>query len=186
MNQSLKNLSDLELIQLYKAKDDKDAIGILFERYYHLVLGVGIKYLKDSALAKDMSMRVFEKLITDLKRHTIEYFKSWLYRVASNECLMELRKNNKITKSTDDIILSNMESENQLHLREEKEELLSSMEQQLELLPDEQKQCIKLFYLERKSYNDICALTGFTFMQVKSFIQNGKRNLKQKLSTTIE
>ncbi len=186
MKQTLKNLSDLELLQLYKAKDDKEAIGILFERYYHLVLGVGMKYLKDSGLAKDMSMRVFEKLIVDVKRHTIEYFKSWLYRVATNECLMELRKNKKITKSTDDIILSNMESEDNLHQREEKEELLSDMEHQLELLPEEQKKCIKLFYLERKSYNDICALTGFTFMQVKSFIQNGKRKLKQKLMTNIE
>jgi RNA polymerase sigma factor (sigma-70 family) len=183
--QDLKNLTDLELLSLYTAKDDKKAIGILFERYYHLVFGVSMKYLKESNLAKDMCMTVFEKIILDVKRHKIDYFKAWLYRVVQNECLMALRKNKKITMSTDEISLSNMESVDTLHLVEEKEELLNEMNLALEQLPPDQKECVTLFYIERKSYSDICSATGFTFMQVKSFIQNGKRNLKNRLSSQI-
>ena len=48
----------------------------------------------------------------------------------------------------------------------------------LEELNPEQKQCLILFYLEKKSYQEISENTGFSLMQVKSYIQNGKRNLK--------
>jgi len=182
--QSNKQLNDQQLISQYVQQNDKSALGTLFERYYHLVFGVGMKYLKNSERAKDMSMRVFEKLITDLKKHQIEYFKSWLYRVAQNACLMELRKNKSITKPLEENLMGDMESPAEKHLMIEKERMLVTMEQELANLPMDQQKCIRLFYLERKTYNDICEATGFTFKQVKSFIQNGKRNLKLKLSAT--
>jgi RNA polymerase sigma-70 factor (ECF subfamily) len=177
-------ISDQQLILQYVEKGDKNALGKLFERYYHLVYGVGMKYMKQSDLAKDVTMQVFEKLIKDLKKHDIQHFKSWLYRVAQNACLMELRKNKSITKPIEENLLGNMESEAELHQVIEKEKMLVNMEQELEKLPADQQQCIKLFYLEKRTYNDICETTGFTFKQVKSFIQNGKRNLKIKLSAT--
>lgn len=182
MPQQVNNLDDSELIQLYQQRDDKEAIGVLFERYYHLVLGVGLKYLQNSEAAKDMSMRVFEKLIRELKNYKIEYFKAWLYRVAQNECLMEMRKNKKITINASEMQIVSVESDDKMHLLMEKESTLNKMEEELEHLPHEQRDCIKMFYLQKKSYSEICSLTGFTFMQVKSFIQNGKRNLKIKLT----
>lgn len=178
----LKNKSDLELAELYKSKDNRDALGILFKRYYHLVLGVCLKYFKDLDTAKDLTMRIFEKLIFLLKKHQIEFFKSWIYRVSQNECLMELRKNKTITNSVDNMALESMENEENLHLLKEKEDILERMEKELGLLPEEQQQCIKMFYLDKKTYQEISIQTGFTFMQVKSYIQNGKRNLKIKLS----
>jgi len=45
-------------------------------------------------------------------------------------------------------------------------------------LGKEQKLCVILFYLEKRSYQEIATSTQFTQMQVKSHIQNGKRNLK--------
>ena len=122
-----------------------------------------------------------EKLIPDLKKHKIDYFKSWLYRVTQNACLMELRKKSALTKPLEENLAISMENDNGLHLIVEKERLLVSMENELANLPPEQQKCIRLFYLEQKSYNDICSLTGFTFKEVKSYIQNGKRNLKLKL-----
>lgn len=178
---SLHNLTDEELIELYKTKGEKDAMSILFKRYYHLVLGVGIKYLKRTDLAQDMSMKLFEKLLQNINKYQIQLFKPWLYRVACNECLMEIRKNKSLTKSETDIRLLNMESEEEKHLQEEKELKLNKLEEVLEDLPAEQVLCIKLFYLEKKSYNEICESTGLDFMKVKSAIQNGKRNLKLKL-----
>lgn len=177
-------ITDQQLIQQYTQQGDKKALGKLFQRYYHMVFGVGLKYMKDSEAAKDVAMHVFEKLITDLGRHKIEYFKSWLYRVAQNACLMELRKNKSITKPLEENLAGSMEKETELHQIKEKENLLVNMERELENLPLDQQKCIKLFYLERRTYNDICEITGYTFKQVKSFIQNGKRNLKLKLSNT--
>ncbi len=183
MPEYYKKLTDQELLVIYCNKDDKQALAILFKRYYHLVFGVAMKYLQEQELAKDLTMQVFEKLITELKKHQIDYFKSWLYRVAQNACLMELRKKNSNTKPLEESILRSMENDAETHHIVEKERLLVSMENELANLPPEQQQCITLFYLERKSYNDICQLTGFTFKEVKSYIQNGKRNLKIKLQT---
>ena len=184
MANSPSQITDAQLVLQYTQQNDKKALGQLFERYYHMVFGVGMKYMKNSDAAKDIAMQVFEKLITDLKKHKIEYFKSWLYRVTQNACLMELRKNKSITKPLEENLLGSMENESQLHQIEEKEKMLVNMEQELDKLPPEQQKCIKLFYLERKTYNDICEVTGYTFKEVKSFIQNGKRNLKIKLSAS--
>lgn len=184
MPNSQSKLTDAELILLYTQQNDKKSLGVLFERYYHMVFGVGMKYMKNSDAAKDIAMQVFEKLIVDLKKHKIDFFKSWLYRVASNACLMELRKNKTITKPLEENLLGSMENETELHQIEEKEKMLVNMEQELENLPPDQQKCIKLFYLERRTYNDICEVTGFSFKEVKSFIQNGKRNLKIKLSAS--
>jgi RNA polymerase sigma-70 factor (ECF subfamily) len=52
------------------------------------------------------------------------------------------------------------------------------LEKCIETLGDEQKQCVKLFYLQEKCYKEITESTGFDMNKVKSYIQNGKRNLK--------
>ncbi len=178
MSKEIKNFTDQELLNLYKIKGDKKSISVLFERYYHLILGVGIKYLKDKDAAADIVMQVFEKILTDVNKHEITFFKSWLYRVAQNQCLMELRKNNQITKSIQDSYVLNMEFQTETHHIEEKETNLLKMENCMEKLQQEQQQCIDLFYLKKMSYADIGNETKFTFMQVKSYIQNGKRQLK--------
>ena len=74
-----------------------------------------------------------------------------------------------------------MELEDDFHLALEKENRLQQLESALLDIPAEQHQCLRWFYFEKKSYHDIVALSGFTFMQVKSHIQNGKRNLKLRL-----
>ena len=56
----------------------------------------------------------------------------------------------------------------------------------MELLNPEQKQTVELFYLQEKSYKEIVDQTGFSMNDVKSYIQNGKRNLKIMLSKTDE
>jgi RNA polymerase sigma factor (sigma-70 family) len=179
---TLKNLSDEELVNLFRLQKNTDALGILFNRYATLVYGVSMKYLKNTELAKDATSQVFEKLLTDLHKHEVVVFKAWLYRVAQNHCLMHLRANNHLTKSVDVFPENSVEYEETLHPVIEKEEMLNNLEASLTTLNVEQRQCIALFYLQKKSYTEIMQETGFNFMQVKSFIQNGKRNLKGKLS----
>ncbi len=185
MNTSLKNLGDEELLYVYRTKKNTEVIGILYNRYAHLVYGVCMKYLKDAENAKDATMQIFEKLITEISKHDIQLFKAWIYRVAQNHCFMILRSNHHDTKLFDEFPESTMEYEDNLHPMIEKENLLTKMEEALEDLNEEQKRCINLFYLEKKTYTEIMQLTGFNFMQVKSYIQNGKRNLKMKLSEKL-
>lgn len=189
-NEKYNQYSDLELIAEYKNTENKLFIGILYKRYSHLVLGLSLKYLKNEDEAKDAVMQIFEKLFKDLLKHQVEFFKSWLYTYSKNFCLMIIRtRQSKLKK---EIELENnadlfMETESGLHLNkaEEKEKQFVALENAINDLKDEQKKCIDLFYLKEKSYVEIAEITGFTINEVKSYIQNGKRNLKIKLENTV-
>jgi RNA polymerase sigma factor (sigma-70 family) len=153
-------------------------LGILLQRYTLLLFGVCMKYLKNESEAKDGVQQIFLKTIGELQKYRVEYFKSWVYMVAKNHCLMQLR--NKQGKYTTEI----SERLNMADTPEtgpdpiQKEMTLENMNSAIEELNEEQKQCVTLFYLQKQSYQQICDATGFTYMQVKSFIQNGKRNLR--------
>ena len=144
----------------------------------HLVFGLCLKYLKDEEKSKDAVMQIFEQLITKLKIHEVSNFKSWLYTLARNYCLMEIRSSGKheFVSMEDNF----MEKDAFVHLDidDMREHKLSIMEQCMEKLPPEQKETINLFYLEQKCYKDVAELTGYDLNKVKSYIQNGKRNLK--------
>jgi RNA polymerase sigma-70 factor (ECF subfamily) len=171
-------LSDIELVKKYKTSSDAALVGVLFDRYMELVYGVCLKYLKDRDEAKDAVMQIFERLIAILKDHDITHFKSWLYATARNHCLMALRarKGRQFEELSPDF----MENGASLHLEEEPEiELnLSKLEKCIEHLAKEQKDCVTLFYMQHKCYKEIVQITGFDDNKVKSYIQNGKRNLK--------
>lgn len=176
-----KSTDDLQLIALYINNDDKDALGILFERHAMLAYGVSMKYLKEEDESKDAVMQVFEKLMMDLKKHKVENFKAWLHTVVKNHCLMYLRSHKAKEQRFEEVqnyLSESVETENQLHLALEKEQKLSSLEVAMTYLNEQQQKCVQLFYLNEKSYEEVAAETGYTMNEVKSFIQNGKRNLK--------
>lgn len=180
---SHKDQDDLSLIRLYRENGDREIIGILFERYTHLVFGICMKYLKDVDDSKDAVMVIFEKLMDDLMAHDVTNFSSWLHSVARNHCLMQLRSTeSKLRKEKDYQQHEHqfMEKEETMHLLEgdQKEKQLQLLELAInELHPDQQK-CIKLFYFDQKSYSEIVELTGYDAKKVKSYLQNAKRNLK--------
>jgi RNA polymerase sigma factor (sigma-70 family) len=170
--------SDSELIFLYKKTNDLSLIGELYTRYTALVYGICVKYLKDRDEAKDAAMQLFEKLIYTLKTHEVENFKSWLYVSARNHCLMQIRS--KKGKFKEEIEVLDVENHFILHHQEENEseENFERLEECIKRLIEGQQECIRLFYINEKCYKEITVLTGFDLRQVKSFIQNGKRNLK--------
>ncbi|TXK48901.1 RNA polymerase sigma factor [Pontibacter qinzhouensis] len=172
--------SDLELVQKYQQTGDMRAMGELFERYTEMVYLVCLKYLKDEDDSKDATMQVFEKLIELLKKHQITNFKSWLHVTTRNHCLVLLRSHNTKQVPVDDKTALLMESTALLHLVEEdqQEATLQLLEKGLTELPPEQKTCLELFYLQHKSYKEIALITGCELPKVKSYIQNGRRNLK--------
>ena len=175
-------LSDAELLEHFKKKNDSKYLGVLLQRYSLMVFGVCMKYLKDTTLAEDSTQSIFEKVIKEIGKYEIPYFKSWLYSVAKNHCLMELRKSpTKFNYTNDDISAMEIQSEDdsELEITEFiKEEKISTLEKALQLIKGEQRICITLFYLNKKSYKEIEQLTGNSFQEIKSHIQNGKRNLR--------
>ncbi|QEC67152.1 sigma-70 family RNA polymerase sigma factor [Panacibacter ginsenosidivorans] len=172
------NITDQQLLDNYYAGHDSQWLGILLQRYTMLLLGVCMKYLKNEEESKDAVQQIFLKAITELQRYKVDYFKSWLYMVARNHCLMKLRDKNgrAVREINDNMPLAADIPEPALQI--EKDKLLTYVGLSLNELTAEQKTCVTLFYLEKKSYTEIAAITGFTLMQVKSYIQNGKRNLK--------
>jgi RNA polymerase sigma factor (sigma-70 family) len=182
------HLSDLELLQLYKLNGDAVIFGLLYKRHSTMALGVANKYLQPEDDAKDAVMQVFEQLLQNINYHKIDNFKSWLYSVVKNFCLMKLRKEKNLTIVREEEgknIFSVVEKEQLLHQDEVKlkENNLTNLEMAIETLNEEQKKCIELFYLQQKSYAEVVEITGYTLNNVKSFIQNGKRNLKLKMQS---
>jgi len=186
VRKDIKKSDDQVLLTLVK-KNDKRAFGELFERYSFLVMGLCLKYLKDRMAAEDMMMKIFENLPEKIERSEISNFKSWLYSVSKNECLMQLRKKTGHHADAEKALLYEAdESEETLKLANLNEEKLVKLERAIEELKDEHKKCLIHFYLERKSYEEVALMTGFDLNQVKSFIQNGKRNLKLILEKESE
>ena len=173
-----KDISDQELLQRYYRDNNNDWLGVLLQRYTVLLLGVCMKYLKNEEDAKDSVQQVFLKVINDLPKYKVEFFKSWLYMVAKNHCLMKLRDKGKYAVEIDERMMWKPEETDSIKKANEKETSLSNMEQALNELNAEQKLCVTLFYLEKQSYQQIADRSGFSVMQVKSNIQNGKRNLR--------
>ncbi|HMP99114.1 MAG TPA: RNA polymerase sigma factor [Cyclobacteriaceae bacterium] len=171
---------DLELIARYKKSGDMAVLAQLYQRYTHLVYGLCLKYLKDREESQDAVMQIFEKLRESLKQHEVQYFKSWLYVTSKNHCLILLRARKKELKLRENIAEETMENQLLLHHEEEQglEQNLGKLEKCIEELAEEQKSCVKLFYLEEQCYKDIAQATGYDLKKVKSYIQNGKRNLK--------
>ena len=169
---------DTDLLEQYRRTNDIAVLGDLYNRYMEMVYGVCLKYLKEPENAQDSVMMIFEELITKLQKHEVENFRSWLYTLAKNHCLMRLRADKKTgtVKIADEL----MQSEESLHLQDvlDREEHFKQLEYCMEQLATDQRKVIELFYLQSKCYNEIAADTGLEWNSVRSYIQNGRRNLK--------
>ena len=181
-------LPDLELVLRYKQSREVHYAGILYQRYTHLILGICLKYFKNEEDSKDAVMDIFEQITIALLRYEVANFKSWLHSLTRNHCLMKLRKpevkrtiTHDFTEADENLFVENPEVEHLLE-GDEREAQLRHLPAALSQLNAEQKACIELFYLQDKNYQEVAEATGYTLNQVKSYIQNGKRNLKIALS----
>ena len=178
MNTKYNDKDDRELLLIYHKNGNTEALGILLQRYTGMLLGVCMKYLKNEEDAKDSVQQVFLKVINELHKYKVEYFKSWIYMVAKNHCLMKLRNSKNDTLQIDEKMLVASNEKDERTFVRTKETSLNNLETALKVLSEEQRICIDLFYIQKKSYQQISEATGYSGLQVKSHIQNGKRNLK--------
>ncbi len=172
-------MDEKELLQYYKQTGNLDTLGKLYAPYMSLLYGVCYKYLEDAEQSQDAVMQIFDELIDKLRIYEVDNFKSWLYVYARNYCLMQLRRSKQVTKL--DIEDNLYEAELKMSREEEKkwgEQDFDKLESCMSTLNREQEACIRMFYLEQKCYKDIADETGYDMAKVKSYIQNGRRNLK--------
>ena len=174
----IQELSNEELFENFRQSGSFDAYGELYVRYVPLVYGLCLKYLAEKNAAQDAVMDIFESVLEKIPRYEIRNFGTWLYSTAKNHCLHVLRKEKQaVFVKIEDAFVENEDFFTLIDKPQTQEET-AALTYCMETLPKEQQQSISLFYLEEKSYADIVELTGFQLNKVKSYIQNGKRNLK--------
>ncbi len=164
--------SDEELIADYRSSEDPEIISVLFDRYSHLVFAVSMKYLKDEDDSKDVTIQIFEKLPKDLITYDIQKFSSWLHTVTKNYSLRFLSRKKRTVE------IKNLADPPEEETDEIIETYLPHLEEAIKQLNDQQRTCIHLFYIRKMSYTEVSEHTGYSMLEVKSYIQNGKRNLK--------
>ena len=172
------HISDSGLLQNFYNDHDNKWLGILLPRYTLLLLGVCMKYLNNEEDSRDCVQQIFLKVINELHKYKVDYFKSWIYMIAKNHCLMKLRDNKNVYMEWNEKIAPEDHSIFDKTDLIEKDRLLHKLQEALNQLNPDQKRCVDLFYLQKRSYSEVAALTGLTMLQVKSHLQNGKRNLK--------
>ena len=170
--------TDEQLLDDYQQSGELRYLGDLYARYMQLVYGVCLKYLTDSELAKDATMQIFEELVSKVHKHSIDNFRGWLYILAKNHCLMKLRSSKKQVTVPFDGSFMQLSPDEHPEARVEKEGQLQLLEKCIEKLKDDQQRIVKMFYLQEKCYNEIVAETSLDWGQVRSLVQNGRRNLK--------
>jgi RNA polymerase sigma-70 factor (ECF subfamily) len=177
-----KSRTDEELITRFSLDGDLEALGELYSGYMHLVYGVCLKYLKEREESQDAVMHIFEKLIIEIPKQNIENFRSWLHVVTRNYCLMQLRsEKSRDSKQREWTIDPGnfMETGYEMHpIDRDENEMDEALADCIEKLKDEQKECIRQFYYENRPYSEIAVNLGVDEKKVKSYLQNGKRNLK--------
>ena len=181
LNRTNKNLPDEKLVARFAENGNPSIIGVLFDRYAKLVMGVCLKYLKDEDEAADTTMTIFKNLLETLGNYDVRAFKPWLYTYAKNECLMKLRKVKPVVCSIDKVAFGLAGEEDD----EERIDLpIEQLQSAIAALKNDQQVCIQMFFLENLSYNEISDKTGYSWKEIKSHIQNGKRNLRNILIST--
>lgn len=179
-NKNYKHQTDEQLVKNFKRTKSPRIISEIYNRYSRLVYGICLKMLKSKPDALDAVNGIFEKLIQKLSNQNIDNFNSWLYTFSKNYCLESLRKQQR-RREIFSIYTKEYQAQNIFqHIDNNKSEHLSFALQQL---PSHQQNCIRLFYFDNLSYQEICHQTGLNQNQVKSFLQNGRRNLKIALKS---
>jgi len=169
--------TDLELVDAFCQKDERAALGILYQRYGHLVVGLCLDYLKDREAARDATMDIFEKVTLKVCNQPIETFRGWLFYTSRNYCIDLLRKRVRERERAEKISLPTVVESGGAE-RPLSEARLEHLPQALTKLPEGQARCVRLFYLGGHSYAQVCEKTGYDLKQVKSYLQNGRRNLR--------
>ncbi len=187
----VQDLTDEELVAKFASTQKQVYFEELYKRYIHLSYGVCLKMMKNEADSRDVVADVFKTLYLKLPTANVQSFKAYVYAVSRNECIAKLRRRKSEMKKQEEWQKTEvghtefMENEGLLALDKVGPSKEKLVEDAVANLGDEQRTCIRLFFYDNKSYKDIASQTGYSEKQVKSFLQNGKRNLRIALEQAM-
>ncbi|MBL7961624.1 sigma-70 family RNA polymerase sigma factor [bacterium] len=179
--EKFRNFTDGELIESYRHSRDERYLSELFSRYAYLVYFLCNKYFDTKVDSDDAAIEIFTKISNKLLEIDVKNFKSWLYHVTKNFCLDKVNKNNNIQC---EFVPISDDDENLFMQFPQFDRLMGTNADQVELLQEavrkldpEQKECVKLFYFKKKSYNEIMEIKQWDMDKVRSRLQNARRNI---------
>ncbi|MEL6655687.1 MAG: sigma-70 family RNA polymerase sigma factor [Bacteroidota bacterium] len=177
--------SDEELVRQFQQSGDRFLLGLLLRRYSQSILGTCHYYLRQPQDAEDAAMEVCELIVRQLQKpKEIKRFKDWVFIIARNYCFRKLKDNKRLTElSTEwekDFLNSDVQYELGDTLYVQEEALYARVDAEIQQLNEQQRLCLTAFYWQGEKYKDIAARYGMTTDEVRSAIQNGRRNLRNR------
>lgn len=165
-------------------KGDERAFEELVRKHTRGVLNLVYRYLGDSSRSEDVAQDVFVKVYRARKKYEPKAkFSTWLYRIAVNHCLNEIRARKSQPAGTAPIndLLEEPAGEHP-DSRLNRQELRQAVKAAIDALPENQRMAVILARYEDMSYEEIAETMGMSLEAVKSVLFRAKENLKQSLS----
>lgn len=183
--------SDAALMLRVK-QGDCDAFAELVDKYKQPVMNLVYRMLRDATEAEDLAQNVFIQVYKAADRYQVHSkFSTWLFTIARNFCLNEIRRRSRHPAESLDATCSDQEDQ-PLHQFEDKKtfsppesllhgELEDKIQAAVAELPDNQRMAILLCRQNELSYEDIAGVIGCSLSATKSLIHRGRETLKQRL-----
>ena len=186
---------DVVLMLDFKA-GNKNAFEQLMAKYYPRILNFIYRYINQSESAEDLTQEVFIKVYRNASSYEPKSkFQTWIYTIAKNVSLNELRKKPLARVSLDET-LSSEDSEFKVQVEDPqaklpseamaKEELAQAVRAAIQSLPENQKLAVILRRYENFSYEDIAQALNLSVEAVKSLLSRAKENLREKLAKLFD
>ncbi|MCL5096491.1 MAG: sigma-70 family RNA polymerase sigma factor [Candidatus Omnitrophica bacterium] len=190
--------SDPDAALMLRVKQgDVAAFEELVEKYQQPVMNLLSRSLGDPAEAEDLAQNVFVQVFKSARRYRpTAKFSTWLFTIARNLCLNELRRRSRHPADSLDATFPDNEDQPQRQVQDSgvclptdalmHGELERLIEQSLAELPETQRTAILLFREEEMSYEEIAQVLGTSLSATKSLIHRGRETLKLKLKPYLQ
>lgn len=167
-------------------KGDEFAFVSIYNRYKTSVYAFCVKMLGDRELARDVMQETFLRVYENRDRLVnISSFKAWIFTIARNQCLNQIRKARwQVPLDTERDLVAER-SETPISLLE-KNERVALVARYLNELSDEYREVIILREYQNMSYDEIAAVTRSTLSAVKSRLFKARRKLAGFIEPLLE
>jgi RNA polymerase sigma-70 factor (ECF subfamily) len=186
------NLDPDAALMLRVKQGDRAAYAELVDKYRQPVMNLAYRAVRDLTEAEDLAQNVFLQVYKSAPRYrTSAKFSTWLFTIARNLCLNEIRRRSRHPAESLDAVRPDAENPAPMQVEDRRSasapdlllrsELEEKIEQALAVLPENQRTAILLCRQEELSYEDIAEILGCSLSATKSLIHRGRETLKQKL-----
>ena len=193
LGKDLQSQSDQEVVALARAGKEA-AYRELLRRYERPVFSLIYRMVRDRSLAEDLAQDTFVKVLNALDSYRPEYrFSSWVFKIANNVAIDQLRRRELTTLSLDGSPDARTRDEveatalqavdrGETPLSElESRELGTVIEQAIAKLRPEYRSCILLRHVEGRSYEEIAEALDLPLGTVKTYIHRARHELREYL-----